>query len=636
MRRLHSLRGKLLLVVATTTIAALAASSIVMGVYDLTTFRAGLVEQLNAHADVLGLAAAPTLVFDDEVAAEEYLMALEALPAVRSAAIYTAKGALFASYAREGEEPSQLPQLPDTDGYQIAGSKLTLFRRIIQNGEIIGTVFFSVDYRPIPRVLNFVGMFGLVLVASLAVAALMFVRLQKTVTGPILDIAALAGRVVENRDFSLRAELTTKDEVGALAGAFNSMLAEIGARTEVLEESNAKLQQEIAERERAEREVQYSELRMRTLVSALTQIIWVADEHGCFAPGRDSWQAYTGQTPDEYCGLGWRQSFDEAGRKELDAAWGRATSTGETFELELNLMHFESQAYRRVRLRAVPVLADGKVREWMGAISDIEDRYLLEQNLRTLNAELEQRVAERTARLEEANRDLEGFSYSVSHDLRAPVRAIGGFCALLEKDHGEALDGEARRKLGVIRSEAERMGALIDDLLAFSRLGRKSLDLTELDMTEIAGNVFRRLGNGQGWSGDGSDGPELKLGALPKAIGDRSLLEQVWVNLLSNAIKFSAGKAHPVIEVGAINEEREHVYYVRDNGVGYDPRHSDKLFGVFQRLHHSDEFPGTGVGLALVHKIVTRHGGRVWADAKPGEGATFHFTLPRERSIGRV
>src|SRR5690606_33828888 len=306
----------------------------------------------------------------------------------------------------------------------------------------------------------------------------------------------------------------------------------------------------------------------------------------------------------------------------------------------------ESQAYRRVRLRAVPVLADGKVREWMGAINDIEDRYLLEQNLRTLNAELEQRVAERTARLEEANRDLEGFSYSVSHDLRAPVRAIGGFCTLLEKDHGPALDAEARRKLGVIRSEAERMGALIDDLLAFSRLGRKSLDLSELDMGEIVRNVFRRLAAAHGFGAKGGEsgergeggngGPDLKIGALPKAIGDRSLLEQVWVNLLSNAIKFSSGKEHPVIEVGAINEEREHVYFVRDNGVGYDPRHADKLFGVFQRLHHSDEFPGTGVGLALVHRIVSRHGGRIWADAKPGEGATFHFTLPRERSIGRV
>lgn len=294
-------------------------------------------------------------------------------------------------------------------------------------------------------------------------------------------------------------------------------------------------------------------------------------------------------------------------------------------------------SHRRVRLRAVPVLVDGKVREWMGAIRDIEDRHALEQNLRTLNAELEQRVAERTARLEEVNRDLEGFSYSVSHDLRAPVRAIGGFCALLEKDHGTNFDEEGRRKLGVIRSEAERMGALIDDLLAFSRLGRKSLELSELDMNEIAQNVFRRLSNGHGSAGDcDGHGAELRLSALPKAFGDRSLLEQVWVNLLSNAIKFSARSDRPVIEVGAINEESEHVYFVRDNGIGYDPRHADKLFGVFQRLHHSDEFPGTGVGLALVHRIITRHGGRIWADARPGEGATFHFTLPRERNLGRV
>ena len=254
-----------------------------------------------------------------------------------------------------------------------------------------------------------------------------------------------------------------------------------------------------------------------------------------------------------------------------------------------------------------------------------------QEELKTLNAELEQRVAARTVQLEAANKELESFSYSVSHDLRAPLRAIGGFAELLWTDHAEDLDTEAQRKLGIIRSEAARMGTLIDELLAFSRLGRKSIDLAELDMKGLVDNVFTRLR-----ADAGGDRVELRVGRLPRACGDRALLEQVWVNLLSNAIKFSSKAEQPIVEVGAISEEHEHVYYVRDNGAGFDPRYKAKLFGVFQRLHDDSEFPGTGVGLALVQRIVLRHGGRVWADATLGEGATFYFTLPKEVGDGGV
>jgi len=274
---------------------------------------------------------------------------------------------------------------------------------------------------------------------------------------------------------------------------------------------------------------------------------------------------------------------------------------------------------------------DGTAQEWIGSIQDIEDQRSAEQSLRTLNAELEQRVADRTSQLEAANKDLEGFSYSVSHDLRAPIRAIGGFCTLLSHDHEGQIDGEAQRKIKIIKDEAERMGALIDDLLAFSRLGRKALQPVDIDMADLANNAYQRLNQNQN-----NGGIVFRLGSLPHATGDRSLFEQVWINLLSNAIKFSSKKNAPVIEVGAISDEQEHVYFVRDNGAGFDPRYHSNLFGVFQRLHHQEEFPGTGVGLALVHRIVTRHGGRIWADAKLGEGATFHFTLPKEYLNGRV
>jgi light-regulated signal transduction histidine kinase (bacteriophytochrome) len=247
-----------------------------------------------------------------------------------------------------------------------------------------------------------------------------------------------------------------------------------------------------------------------------------------------------------------------------------------------------------------------------------------EEALSRLNAELEERVAQRTQQLEAANKELESFSYSVSHDLRAPVRAIAGFSKMLAESQGDRLDAEGQRKLDIVRSEAARMGALIDDLLAFARLGRQSVQKAQVDMEELVRINFEAIRN------TGGGDPQLHLGALPKAFGDRSLLAQVWINLLSNAVKFSSKREHPTIEVSSVSDSREHTYFVRDNGAGFDPKYGEKLFGVFQRLHHTDDFPGTGVGLALVHRIVTRHGGRVWAEGEPGKGATFYFTIPKE------
>jgi signal transduction histidine kinase len=237
-------------------------------------------------------------------------------------------------------------------------------------------------------------------------------------------------------------------------------------------------------------------------------------------------------------------------------------------------------------------------------------------------AELEARVQSRTAELEASNKELESFSYSVSHDLRAPLRAVDGYARMLEEDHGARLDGEGRRLLAVVREASMRMGQLIDDLLAFSRLGRQEPSRRPLDMTALAREVLAELNSGAR--------AHVELSALPAASADPALLKQVWSNLVSNALKYSGKRQDPRIEVGGRDAPGESVYWVRDNGVGFDMRYADKLFGVFQRLHRADEFPGTGVGLAIVQRVVARHGGRVWAESKPGEGACFYFSLPRQ------
>jgi signal transduction histidine kinase len=237
-------------------------------------------------------------------------------------------------------------------------------------------------------------------------------------------------------------------------------------------------------------------------------------------------------------------------------------------------------------------------------------------------AELEARVRSRTAELEVSNRELESFSYSVSHDLRAPLRAVDGYARMLEEDHGARLDEEGRRLLGVVRAASTRMGLLIDDLLAFSRLGRQQPARRPLDMTALAREVLAEL-NAAGLA-------RVSLQALPQAAADAALLKQVWSNLISNALKYSGKRADARLEIGGRQTPAESVYWVRDNGVGFDMRYVDKLFAVFQRLHRAEEFPGTGVGLAIVQRVVARHGGRVWAESRPGEGACFYFALPRE------
>jgi signal transduction histidine kinase len=493
-----SIHRKFALVTLLTAAFALAMTGTAMLFYDLRNFREAWITDLAAQAGIVGFAAAPAIEFQDPQTATSYLASLRGKPTITAAAIYSASGARFASYVAENAPPTDFPALPGIDGHHLDGSDLELFRRIVSGPEILGTVYIRAHYDVAARVWRYLGIVGAAMAFSLLAAFLASQRMQRIVTGPILEIARVARDVMDRRDFSSRATQASDDEIGVLVTAFNGMLAEI--------------ERVMGEQERAE-----------------------------------------------------------------------------------------------------------------AALVDSEERLL------ALNAGLEQRVALRTAELEAANKDLEGFSYSVSHDLRAPIRAVGGFAALLGEDHGAELGEEARRKLGIIRSEAARMGHLIDDLLAFSRLGRRAIEPVDIDMQAMARAVYERLD-----AENRAHAVDFRLGTLPRARGDRSLFEQVWVNLLSNALKFSAKREKAVIEVGGITSGDELVYFVRDNGAGFDPRYQSKLFGVFQRLHREDEFTGTGVGLALVHRIVTRHGGRVWAEGKPDHGATFHFSLPRETGDGGV
>ncbi len=268
---------------------------------------------------------------------------------------------------------------------------------------------------------------------------------------------------------------------------------------------------------------------------------------------------------------------------------------------------------------ARPIRSDGVINQAVVVWRDITERRLAENEIRALNAKL----AERAELLEATNKDLEGFSYSVSHDLRAPLRAIDGYAKLIEDGYASKLDAEGRRLFGVVHRNVHKMALLIDDLLEFSRLGRREIVAARVDMNRLVQEALWEVrATGEGMSST------IEVANLPPAWGDRALLKQVWINLLSNAIKFSGARDKPRIDVAGSIDAGETIYSVKDNGVGFNMVYYNKLFGVFQRLHRAEEFPGTGVGLAIIQRVVGRHGGRAWADGKVDQGATFYFSLP--------
>lgn len=256
--------------------------------------------------------------------------------------------------------------------------------------------------------------------------------------------------------------------------------------------------------------------------------------------------------------------------------------------------------------------------------NDITKHKKVEEKIRSFNHELELKVKERTAELEVANKELESFCYSVSHDLRSPLRIIHGYTSILIEDYVKAMDNEAMKLGKSILTNANKMGELIDDLLDFSRLGRKELAKRNVVMKDMVENIWQEFSRYEA-----NRVIEFKVRELPAALADDTTIRQVWTNLVSNALKYTKHREKTVIEVGSEENADRITYYISDNGIGFDMRYYHKLFGVFQRLHAPEEFEGTGVGLAIVQRIINKHGGKIWADAKPNEGATFYFSLEK-------
>lgn len=561
--------------------------------YEFFTYRKTAASELSSIASIVATNSTAALAFDSPEEAGEILSALRAESQIVLAGLYDKDGNVFSVYP-DSKAPA-LPPYTGEEGYEFKAGYIEGFQPVVEGNVRLGTLYIRSNMAEAKErfqlyfILSAVMAFG-----ALVMAFIVSSRLQKRISRPILSLARTAGQVSANRDYSLRATKENNDEIGSLTDAFNAMLAE-------MESQNRELQ---ARHERLGNMVQgmadsYISLDAQWRITdinhrALTQANRTRDE----LVGKVFWEEFHGLVNTVF--------WEEYHRVMRDRTAASFVSYAES-----NAMW--------VDVRVLP--QDDGIAIFYTDITKYKEA---EEEVRSFNQKLEAMVAVRTRELEAANKELESFSYSVSHDLRAPLRSIHGYMNIFAEEYTGKLDDEANRLIHIIQDNARRMGQLIDDLLSFSRLGRKELMKGTISMEDMVDGIWEELLRDQ----NGRD-IDFTRASLPPAFVDSVTMRHVWTNLLSNALKYTGRKPKAIIEVGAREEGDKIVYFVRDNGSGFDMRYYEKLFGVFQRLHSQEEFEGTGVGLAIVHRILHRHGGSIWADARPEEGATFYFALPR-------
>jgi PAS domain S-box-containing protein len=604
LRKSTSIQRKLMKVIMLTSGAVLLLTCTAYFAYEVFTFRQVMLQQLTILGEITAANSTAALAFENRDDANEILAALKADRHIVAAGLYDKKGNLFSKYPQDLPD-NAFPTAPSLESFHFENSYLSGFKPVTQGSKYLGALYLKSDMGAMSERLRLYGGIAiLVIVLSSLLAYLLSRRLQKRISKPILTLTKTVKAISERGDYSVRVIKLGEDELGVLTDAFNQMLAQIEEQNLELSESSA---------------------RVNTVLNSALSAVILMDAAGLITYWNERSEKMFGWTREEAIGRPLAEtiipeSFREGHRKGLTHFLNTGEGPAINRLIEMSALRKNGNEFP-IEL-SINALKTGKVLAFCGFITDITERKHAEAEIHSFSQNLEQMVKERTNELETANKELEAFSYSVSHDLRAPLRSIHGFITIFHEDYGDKFDEEAKRLMSIIVNSSKKMGQLIDDLLDFSKLGRRELTRTNVNMNSLVAGI---------WDGETrlKDRNNLKLimSTLPNANVDSITITQVWTNLISNAIKYSRNREYPIVEIGHFDKEGETVYYIRDNGSGFDMKYYDKLFGVFQRLHSSKEFEGTGVGLAIVHRIVVKHGGTVWAESKINEGTTFYFSI---------
>jgi signal transduction histidine kinase/HAMP domain-containing protein len=598
------IRTKLIQLVVTTCGIVLLLAMLVLIVVEAVSIRRSMARSVGTLAQAVAFNSTAALAFDDPADAEQVLQALRADPFVHYAALFTAQGELFAQYPADAD-PVDVPEaLRAEGGQEFGGGYFHFYQPVLDRGTSWGTLYIRYNLRLLKDRLLF-DFFVAIFVLAGAVGASYLIAsiIQRSISGPIISLAEVARLISREHDFDIRAPKLSADEIGDLTDAFNEMLNELG-------------QKEVALRR--------SEERLRLALSSSQTGIWDLNlETDEIEMEGHVFRLMGENTPRMYFSSLIEQYVHPADRKRLEAANRRAVEQEQPLDITYRVIlpgnevrHYYSRGQIRPKQEGAPA-------HMLGVTIDVTATREAEQEILRLNRELEQRVLERTAELRNALHEIESFSYSVSHDLRAPLRSIDGFSKILLSDYEANLDEEGRDFLRRIRQSSQKMGQLIEDMLMLSRVTRQEMKRQPVDLSALAREIFLDLQRP-----DQEREVALKVEPGLWAFGDENLIRIALQNLLGNAWKFTSRQGDALIELGARRQEGERVFFVRDNGAGFDMQHGKKLFGAFQRLHGVTEFEGTGIGLATVKRIINRHGGAIWAEAAVNQGATFFFTLP--------
>jgi PAS domain S-box-containing protein len=641
-----SIKRKLILITLLITSIGLLIASVLLMIEHTITFQRSMVKNLTVQAKIIGNNSTAALAFNNQQDAEEILSALRVTPNISYAIIYASDRKMFASYRRDDVRENFSPPMPEGEVYRLGVNYLSLFQPIILDNKTIGTVYIRSDLNELySHIKWYVGTVIVALLVSLYCAFLMISKLHQTVTGPVLDLMKITQVISKDKNYTLRTPVKSKDEIGFLSESFNEMLAQIQmrdielekyqkhleslvtSRTAALENSTKQLQQELGERRLTEERLERSLSILRATLESTADGILVVDNDRKIVNFNqkflEMWHIseHLMESLDDNQALEFvlnqlkdPEIFLSAVRELYDKPYAEG----------YDFIEFKDGRIFERYSKAPKIAGTSAGRVW--SFRDITERKRAEEEIRQLNEELEQRVIDRTAQLEAVNKELEAFSYSVSHDLRAPIRHISGFVGLLTENTAQSLDEKSGRYLNIIADATNHMGHLIDDILSFSRMGRAEMQNKLINPDQLVKEAMTQLQPDM----EGRD-VVWDIHPLPEIYGDQSMLKLVWINLIGNALKYTRKQPHAKIEIGCNDDKDDHIFYVKDNGAGFDMMYVHKLFNIFQRLHRAEEFEGTGVGLANVRRIVQRHGGRTWAEGNVNGGATFYFSLPKAK-----